>query len=161
MNEHVQNLAELLSGMLVHISTKDLMTNHGYSQATLDAIIVHQPRAPAFTTSGLLDYVVELIVCEDKAFQLVDKGPFRRLLAYLRPNLSDKDIPHRKVVRSEILKKAQSTETRLKEILGVCDSMIISLLMLTKIIPPCRIFLAKSHSRLTLGHPTLAIRFFQ
>jgi hypothetical protein len=161
MNEHARNLAELLSGMFVHISTKDLIANHCSSQATLDGIIVHQSRAPAFTTSGLLDYVVELIVCEDKAFQLVDKGPFRRLLTYLRPTLSDKDIPHRKVVRSEILKKVQSTEARLKEILGACDSLMISLLMLTKIIPSCRTFLAKSLSLLMLGHPTLATHFFQ
>ncbi|OJA11406.1 hypothetical protein AZE42_13443 [Rhizopogon vesiculosus] len=86
-------------------------------QGTLNGIIVHQPRAPAFTTSGLLDYVVELIMCEDKAFQLVDKGPFRRLLTYLQPSLSDKDIPHRKAVCNEILKKAEATEVRLKEIL--------------------------------------------
>ncbi|KAG1726790.1 uncharacterized protein EDB91DRAFT_1086647 [Suillus paluster] len=36
------------------------------SQQSLDSIVVHQPQAPIFTTSGLLDYVVELIVCEDK-----------------------------------------------------------------------------------------------
>ncbi|KAG2116642.1 uncharacterized protein F5147DRAFT_758226 [Suillus discolor] len=62
------------------------------SQATLDASL--PPKVPAFTKSGLMDYIVELIVAEDEAFQLVDKGPFRRLLQYLRPSLSDRDIPH-------------------------------------------------------------------
>jgi hypothetical protein len=50
----------------------------------------------------------------------VDKGPFRRLLTYVRPTLSDKDIPHRKTLREEILKKAKATEVRVKEILKVC-----------------------------------------
>jgi hypothetical protein len=43
---------------------------------------------------GLLDHIIELIVSEDDAFLLVDKGPFRRLLRFLWPSLSDKDIPH-------------------------------------------------------------------
>ena len=34
-----------------------------YEQATLDGSIT---KVPAFTTNGLLDYMVELIVCEDK-----------------------------------------------------------------------------------------------
>ena len=34
-------------------------------QGTLDRIIVQEPRIPPFTTAGLLDYVVELIVSED------------------------------------------------------------------------------------------------
>ncbi|KAG1893156.1 uncharacterized protein F5891DRAFT_1196785 [Suillus fuscotomentosus] len=67
------------------------------SQGSLDGIVVHQPRAPVFTTSGLLDYIVELVVCEDKAFQL--------------------DIPHRKALCEEIIKKAKATEVRVKEIL--------------------------------------------
>jgi hypothetical protein len=46
--------------------TFDLVVNLHFSQQSLDGIVVHQPRAPAFTTSGLLDYVVELIVCENK-----------------------------------------------------------------------------------------------
>ncbi|KAG2740806.1 hypothetical protein CY34DRAFT_27435, partial [Suillus luteus UH-Slu-Lm8-n1] len=39
------------------------------------------------------------------------------LLTYVRPTLSDKDIPHRKTLREEILKKAKATEVRVKEIL--------------------------------------------
>ncbi|KAG2758103.1 hypothetical protein P692DRAFT_20867005 [Suillus brevipes Sb2] len=61
-------------------------------QKTLDSSLTQ--KIPAFTKSGLMDYIIELIVCEDEAFQLVDKGPFRRLLQYLQPSLSDNDIPH-------------------------------------------------------------------
>ena len=46
----------------------------------------------------------------NKAFQLVDKGPFRRVLTYLRPSLSDKDIPHRQTLRNEIINKANLSE---------------------------------------------------
>ena len=86
--------------------------------------------------------MVELMVCEDKvslqyrvdrvdrpinpmhgqAFQLVDKGPFRRLITYLRPSLVDKDIPHRKKLRKEILQRAAVAEEALKQRLKVCLS---------------------------------------
>ena len=35
-------------------------------QGTLDGSVIVQPRVPPFTTIGLLDYIVELVVCEDK-----------------------------------------------------------------------------------------------
>ncbi|KIM78165.1 hypothetical protein PILCRDRAFT_11388 [Piloderma croceum F 1598] len=70
-------------------------TNQSLSrQGTLDSAIVVQPRMPPFTTAGLLDYIIELVVSEDKAFQLVDHGSFCRLLTYTRPSLSEADIPH-------------------------------------------------------------------
>jgi hypothetical protein len=34
-------------------------------QGTLDGNVVRQPRVPAFSMAGLLDYIVELVVCED------------------------------------------------------------------------------------------------
>lgn len=34
-------------------------------QGTLDGTITQQPRIPPFSTSGFLDYVVELVVSED------------------------------------------------------------------------------------------------
>jgi hypothetical protein len=37
-----------------------------HEQTTLDGTFTRQPKVPAFTTDGLLDYIVELIVCEDK-----------------------------------------------------------------------------------------------
>ena len=89
------------------------------SQDSLDNIVTRQPRAPPFSTDGLVDYLVELVVCEDKAFQLVDKGPFRRILTYLRPSLSDKDIPHRQTRRNAIVNKAKLSQVRVKEVLKV------------------------------------------
>jgi hypothetical protein len=58
--------------------------------------------------SELLNYII-------KAFQLIKKGPFRRILTYLRPSLSDKDIPHRQTLHNEIINKANLSEARLKE----------------------------------------------
>jgi hypothetical protein len=54
-----------------------------------------------------------------QAFQLVDKGSFRRLLSYLRPSLLDKEIPHRTKLRTEVLERASAVEGRVKEKLQV------------------------------------------
>ena len=35
-------------------------------QGTLDSAVVVQARVPPFTTAGLLDYMVELVVSEDE-----------------------------------------------------------------------------------------------
>jgi hypothetical protein len=40
--------------------------SHRYEQTTLDESVIRQPKVPQFTTNGLVDYMVELIVCEDK-----------------------------------------------------------------------------------------------
>jgi hypothetical protein len=94
------------------------------NQTTLDHAIVREQRVPTFTTAGLLDYIVELIVAEDEAFLLVDKGAFRRLLTYTRPGLSDKDIPHRDKVREEILRRAKMVESRICEHLKGIDGRL-------------------------------------
>ncbi|KAG2359367.1 hypothetical protein BDR07DRAFT_1488310 [Suillus spraguei] len=43
-------------------------------QQTLDTILV--PKCPVFTKEGLLEYIMELIVTEDEALQLIDKPAF-------------------------------------------------------------------------------------
>jgi hypothetical protein len=53
-----------------------------------------------------------------QAFQLVDKGAFRRLLMYTRPSLSEKDIPHRTKVQKEILLRAHAAEVKVREALA-------------------------------------------
>jgi hypothetical protein len=35
-------------------------------QGSLDGIVIRQPRPPTFSTAGLLDYIIELIVEEDE-----------------------------------------------------------------------------------------------
>lgn len=56
-----------------------------------------------------------------QAFQLVDRGPFCRLLTYCRPSLqvTETDIPHRTKLRTEILERAKIVEARVKEELKV------------------------------------------
>ena len=46
-----------------------LLKNDGKSlswQGTLDGSVIVQPCVLPFTTIGLLDYIAELVVCEDK-----------------------------------------------------------------------------------------------
>lgn len=70
IHERVQSLMEVSSGMfcintgVIYLRVSLLIAQ--FSQGSLDGVVVHQPRAPTFTTSGLLDYIVELVVCEDK-----------------------------------------------------------------------------------------------
>jgi hypothetical protein len=58
-------------------------------------VITSQPHIAPFSTRGLLDYLVELIVSEDDVFYLLDKPAFQQLIHYLHPTLTLKDIPHR------------------------------------------------------------------
>ncbi|KAL0958654.1 hypothetical protein HGRIS_014979 [Hohenbuehelia grisea] len=90
-------------------------TDTEQTQSTLDSSIVREARAPPFTTQGLLDHIVEMIVVEDEAFLLVERQTFRRTLKFCRPGLADKDIPHRNTVRAEILRRAKIAEERIKE----------------------------------------------
>jgi len=36
------------------------------SQMSLNSIITHEPKGPKFTNGGLLDFIIELVVCEDE-----------------------------------------------------------------------------------------------
>ena len=88
-------------------------------QLTLDVSIEVQPHMPAFTTQGLLDYVIELVVLEDKALQLIDKGSFCCLLTSLRPTLSERDVPHCNKLCKEILLHTETAEVWMKAALQV------------------------------------------
>jgi hypothetical protein len=88
-------------------------------QASLDDVVTREQKPPVFTSDGLLDYIVEMIVCEDEAFQLIEKGAFCRLLQYCRPSLGTKDIPYRQKIRQEIVDRARVAEIKIKEKLQV------------------------------------------
>ncbi|KAG1868644.1 hypothetical protein F4604DRAFT_1682281 [Suillus subluteus] len=88
----------------------DIMTR---SQTTLDGKLVCKP--PAFTKEGLLEYIMELIVTEDDAIQLIDKPAFRRLLQYARPTLTEQDIPHRTKLTETIKSRAMTVVENIKE----------------------------------------------
>jgi hypothetical protein len=36
------------------------------TQTSLEGVVTREPRMPAFTNAGLLDYIIELVICEDK-----------------------------------------------------------------------------------------------
>jgi len=91
-------------------------------QTTLDGSLTHQPHVPPFTSKGLIDYLVQLIVTEDEAFLLLDKPAFRDLLTFLRPALNDRDIPHHTKIHEETLKRAVQGESNIKASLQVCSS---------------------------------------
>ena len=54
-----------------------------------------------------------------QAFQLIERDGFRSLLRYCRPGLSDKDIPKRKTLRAEIIRRAQLAEEKVLNVLKV------------------------------------------
>jgi hypothetical protein len=88
------------------------------TQMTLDASLVSRP--PTFTKDGLLEYIMELIVTEDKAIQLIDKPAFQRFLQYACPSLTEKDIPHRTKLTDTIKARAISIVQTIKEHLAIC-----------------------------------------
>jgi len=90
------------------------------SQSTLDGVVTSQPHVAPFSTRGLIDHLVELIISEDDAFYLLNKPVFRQLVHYLHPNLAIKDIPHRTRMREEVLACAVQAKSKLKATLQVC-----------------------------------------
>lgn len=58
-----------------------------------------------------------------KAFLLVDKPAFRRLLLYMRPATRELDIPHRTKVREEVIVKADQYLNKLTHIFKACISI--------------------------------------
>ena len=99
-----------------------LTTTASNRQTTLDGVVMSQPRAAPFSTRGLIDHIVELVVSEDDAFYLLDKPTFRQLIHYLRPTLSPKEIPHCTKIREEILARAAQAKSKLKATLQVCHA---------------------------------------
>jgi hypothetical protein len=126
-----------------------VLRGHFRRQQVLDGVFTVAPKIPQYTKAGLLEYIVELIVCEDEvstklfvnklfhyqrfqAFQLVDKEPFRRLLKYLRPNLPDRDIPHRTKLKDSIMQRASLAMDTIKERLAVSYYVSIGCILLVK-----------------------------
>lgn len=96
---------------------RNLAASHSSSltQTSLDSVVTCEPKGPPFTNAGLLDYIVEFIVCEDEAFLLIESDSFRRLLKFCRPSLSDKDIPSRNTLRAEVLRRVHIAQGRMRE----------------------------------------------
>lgn len=114
------------------------------TQTSLDSIVKHEPKVPLFSNAGLIDHIIELIVCEDEvsryqylyvvsfalnffhiqAFRLVERGSFRRLLKFCRPSLSEKDIPSRNTFRAEVLRHVQLAKGRMRDSMKKLPSKI-------------------------------------
>jgi hypothetical protein len=43
-----------------------------FSQTSLDSIVTHEVKCPAFTNAGLKDYIIELVICEDEVCNVCD-----------------------------------------------------------------------------------------
>jgi hypothetical protein len=85
-------------------------------------MVSSQPHIPLFSTRGLVDHMVELIISEDKAFYFLDKPTFRQLIHYLCPSLSMKDIPHCTKICEEVLVHAGQAKSKVKAMLQVCNA---------------------------------------
>ena len=84
----------------------------------------NQPHVVPFSTRGLIDYLVELIISEDDAFYLLDKPMFQPLLHFLWPALAMKDIPHRTKICEEVLACAAQAKMKVKAMLQVHDTFV-------------------------------------
>jgi hypothetical protein len=66
MHPHAVPKRQRNSLFVVHILLLILRSDwYSESQGTLDSIVTKQPRAPPFSSAGLMDYLVELVVSED------------------------------------------------------------------------------------------------
>jgi hypothetical protein len=75
-----------------------------------------------FTKAGLLEYIMELIVTEDKALQLANKPALCDLLHYVRPTLAD--IPHHTKVTETIKARAVAVVNVIRKRLAKVDSQV-------------------------------------
>jgi hypothetical protein len=77
-----------------------------------------------FTKAGLLEYIMELIVTEDEALQLVNKPAFRNLLRYVCPALAESDVPHRMKLMETVKARAVQVVNVIRERLAKVDSQV-------------------------------------
>ncbi|KAJ7185958.1 hypothetical protein C8R46DRAFT_881956, partial [Mycena filopes] len=58
---------------------------------------------PTFTHEAFVDTIVEFIVGDDQAINVVENEQLRAIFLLLREELKDSDIPHRTTIRKRIL----------------------------------------------------------
>ncbi|KAF8270572.1 hypothetical protein EI94DRAFT_1798065 [Lactarius quietus] len=81
-------------------------------------------QGPIFTSAGVMDYIIKLVILEDEAFCLVDRSSFHQLLKFCRPLLLEQDIPHRHALHVEILRHAEIAKCRVRDNLKKVPSKI-------------------------------------
>ncbi|KAF5340528.1 hypothetical protein D9758_015833 [Tetrapyrgos nigripes] len=94
-------------GVTMNASAIPASSNDLSRQTTLDSVVVKQPTVE-FSIAGLCDYIVELVVLEDKALRFVTRPAFWHLLQFCRPAIRDKDFICDMTLRNEILQRAES-----------------------------------------------------
>ncbi|KAG2047002.1 hypothetical protein BDR06DRAFT_1014256 [Suillus hirtellus] len=92
-------------------------------QSTLDGSLA--PKVPMFTKAGLLEYIMELIVTEDEALQLIDKPAFCNLLCYICPAIAESDMPHRTKLMETVKAHAVQVVNIIHECLAKVDSQVL------------------------------------
>ena len=68
-DDHTKLYKERCAKLSISMNSRALPKDDNQSlsrQGTLDSTVVVQSHVPPFTTAGLLDYIVELVVCEDE-----------------------------------------------------------------------------------------------
>jgi hypothetical protein len=43
-----------------------MLIKFSLTQTHLEGVIIHKPKIPAFSNPGLLNHIIELIICEDE-----------------------------------------------------------------------------------------------
>jgi hypothetical protein len=72
VNPQVLSKTESLENVNGHVPSSSFFDNFldaissRLKQGSLDGIVTCHQRAPTFTKDGLIDYIIELIVCEDE-----------------------------------------------------------------------------------------------
>ena len=98
-----------------------LITPTSQCQTTLDETFATQQRVASFSTRGLINHLVELIITEDEAFQLLDRPTFWQLLNYLCSTLPNGDIPHCTKIHNKVLAHAVQAKSKVKAALQMCS----------------------------------------
>ncbi|KAF5336641.1 hypothetical protein D9758_015942 [Tetrapyrgos nigripes] len=106
----------------------------------LDSVVVKQPTVE-FSTAGLRDYIVELVVLEDKALRFVTRPSFQHLLQFCRPAIRDKDFICDMTLWTEILQRAESVINIIKaKITGVSGKVSTTFDLWTS--DPCDLYMS-------------------
>ena len=100
------------------------------STAPEDGASKKRANIPPFSLSSLHQHLVEFIVADDQALNIVECNEFRRLLLFLREDLKDTDIPHRTKIKTNIIEAWKEYFVILKQDLAVCILSSVGLKLL-------------------------------
>ena len=100
------------------------------STAPNDGASKKQANIPPFSLPSLHQHLVEFIVADDQALNIVKCNEFRRLLLFLREDLKDTDIPHCTKIKTDIIEAWKEYFIILKQDLAVRILLSVGLKLL-------------------------------